>query len=65
MVGFTATCAALPPADAMALLDRLWQRFDTLASASGVFKVESASLLTRSAQLLLLQQHTLLRSGQR
>jgi hypothetical protein len=28
----------MEPEEAMALLDRVWQRFDTLASAHGVFK---------------------------
>ncbi len=41
MVGFNALCDGLSADASMALLDALWQRFDTLATAHGCYKVEA------------------------
>ena len=41
VVGWTALSASLPPSASLRLLDRLWQRFDTLATAHGVYKVDT------------------------
>jgi hypothetical protein len=42
VVTWTAIASALQPEQAMRVLDRLFQRFDTLAVSHGVYKVESA-----------------------
>ena len=37
VVGWTSLSATMTPAESMAVLDRLWQRFDTLVAAHGVY----------------------------
>jgi hypothetical protein len=39
VVGWTQRAAGMSPEEAMRLLDRLWQRFDTLCSSHGTYKV--------------------------
>ena len=41
IVNWTSISSALTAEECMQLLDRLWQRFDTLVAAHGVYKVET------------------------
>ena len=41
VVGWTQLAASMPPESAMLWLDRLWQRFDSLCTAHGMYKVET------------------------
>jgi class 3 adenylate cyclase len=41
VVGFSALCDALPPDASIRLLHRLWSRFDALAAAHALYKVET------------------------
>jgi class 3 adenylate cyclase len=41
VVGWTQLAASMPPEAAMLWLDRLWQRFDSLCTAHGMYKVET------------------------
>jgi hypothetical protein len=44
VVGFNALCDGMSADASMALLDALWQRFDTLATAHGCYKVEARAM---------------------
>lgn len=41
MTGFTDISGSLAPAKVMVMLDRLYQAFDALTTAHGLFKVET------------------------
>ena len=43
IAGWTSLASTLTPEEAMGLLDRLFQRFDTLSVAHGVYKVETSA----------------------
>ena len=51
VVGWTQLAASMRPESAMLFLDRLWQRFDSLCTAHGMYKVETIGKF--SVQLLL------------
>jgi class 3 adenylate cyclase len=42
--GFTRIAALMSPGETMQLLDRLFQRFDTLATAHGIYKARARAM---------------------
>lgn len=54
IVSWTSIAASLPPEQAMLLLNRLWQRFDTLCSSHGIYKVETIGATRATARCIAL-----------